>query len=86
MILFGFGFLLTFVRRYAWSALSYTFFINSITVQLYILFSAFWERVFIGGWDQKFINLTEKSFIPASFSVGAVLIAFGAVLGRVGPL
>jgi ammonium transporter Rh len=37
MVLLGFGFLMTFIRRYAWSALSYTFFINSIVIQLYIL-------------------------------------------------
>jgi len=48
--LVGFGFLMTFMRRYAWSALSYTFFINAVAVQLHILVSAFWERVF-HGWD-----------------------------------
>lgn len=42
MMLIGFGFLMTFVRRYAWSALSYTFFINAIAVQIYILLSSFW--------------------------------------------
>lgn len=50
MMLIGFGFLMTFVRRYAWSALSYTFFINALVVQLYILLSAFWHRVFDGHW------------------------------------
>lgn len=46
MMLIGFGFLMTFIKRHAWSALSYTFFINAIVVQLYILLAGFWERVF----------------------------------------
>jgi ammonium transporter Rh len=49
MMLIGFGFLMTFIRKYAWSALSYTFFINALAVQLYLLISAFWHKVF-NGW------------------------------------
>jgi len=54
MMLIGFGFLMTFIRKYAWSALSYTFFINAIAVQLYILVSQFWARIF-EGWEVKYI-------------------------------
>jgi ammonium transporter Rh len=56
MMLIGFGFLMTFIRRYAWSALSYTFFINAFAVQFYILVASFWERVF-HGWHDKFIYI-----------------------------
>lgn len=48
MMLIGFGFLMTFIRKYAWSALSYTFFINALAVQLYMLISPFWTRIFEG--------------------------------------
>ena len=85
MMLVGFGFLMTFIKRHSWSALSYTFFINAVVVQLYILLSAFWERVFHGDWGSK-IEVLEQSFTGASYSVAAILIAFGAVLGKVGPL
>lgn len=37
MMLMGFGFLMAFIRKYAWSALVFTFFLNSIVVQMYIL-------------------------------------------------
>lgn len=50
MMLIGFGFLMTFVKNHAWSALSYTFFINAIVVQLYPLLSGFWHRVFAKNW------------------------------------
>jgi ammonium transporter Rh len=42
MMLIGFGFLMAFIKTHAWSALSYTFFINSIIVQLYLLLGPFW--------------------------------------------
>ena len=50
MMLVGFGFLMAYIKGYAWSGLSYTFFINAIVVQLYILLSGFWLRVFKGDW------------------------------------
>lgn len=53
MMLVGFGFLMTFIKRHSWSALSYTFFINAVVVQLYILLAGFWERVFKGEWNHK---------------------------------
>jgi ammonium transporter Rh len=48
MMLIGFGFLMTFIRTHSWSALSYTFFINAIVIELYILLKAFWQRIFHG--------------------------------------
>ena len=48
MMLIGFGFLMTFVRKGALTALGYTFFINAIVVQLYILFVGMWTRILNG--------------------------------------
>lgn len=86
MMLIGFGFLMTFLKNHAWSSLAYTFFINSVVLQLYILLAAFWKRVLDTGFQKEFyIYVQESSFSLASYSVASVLIAFGAVLGRVGP-
>ena len=85
MMLIGFGYLMTFIKHHLWSTLSYTFFINAIVVQLYLLWAPFWHKVFEGHWGDK-IYIVEKSFTTGSYSVASVLIAFGAVLGRVGPL
>ena len=86
MILMGFGFLITFIKTHAWSALSYTFFINAIAIQYYILWSSFWNRVIDGGWPNKQIQISQSTLVAASYSVVAMLIAFGSLLGRVGPL
>jgi ammonium transporter Rh len=85
MMLIGFGYLMTFIKHHLWSTLSYTFFINAVVVQLYMLLQPFWHHVFEGHWGDK-IFVVEKTFTAASYSVASVLIAFGAVLGRVGPL
>lgn len=86
MMLIGFGFLMAFAKHNAWSALAYTFFINAVIVQLYILLGGFWQKVFTDGFSNMEIHLEEKSFTAASYSVASVLIAFGGILGRVGPL
>lgn len=77
---------MTFIRTHSWSALSYTFFINAIIVQIYILFKAFWKRVFHGFENVgTYIKLEQILFTEASYAVASVLIAFGSIIGRVGP-
>lgn len=46
MMLIGFGFLMAFIKGYTWSALSYTFLLNAVVVQIYILWSRLWHTVF----------------------------------------
>lgn len=50
MMLIGFGYLMTFIRSYAWSAISYTFLINAFISQYYILLDNFWHKVFHNGF------------------------------------
>lgn len=77
---------MTFIKGYTWSALGYTFFINAVVIQLYLLFHAFWNMIFrYDGFHYTF-TITEKDFILASYAVATMLIAFGAIIGRVGPL
>jgi ammonium transporter Rh len=45
MMLVGFGFLMAFSKSFSWSAVTYTFFVNAVSIQIYILLSAFWKRV-----------------------------------------
>lgn len=86
MMLIGFGFLMTFIKGYTWSTLSYTFFLNAVVVQLYLLFQPFWHTVFHSDGVKFNITINEKNFTAASYSVASMLISFGAVIGKVGPL
>ena len=50
MMLIGFGYLMAFTKSFSWSAFAYTFFLNALLPQLYILLSAFWMRVLKTGF------------------------------------
>jgi ammonium transporter Rh len=88
MMLIGFGFLMAFSKSFSWSAVSYTFFMNAVTVQLYLLVSAFWKRVISDGFhaDNYYIYINEESFTLALYSAASMFITLGVVIGRVGPL
>lgn len=51
MMLIGFGFLMAFSKSFSWSAVTYTFFMNAVLVQLYILLTGFWKRVIVDGFN-----------------------------------
>ena len=87
MMLIGFGFLMTFIRSYAWSAISYTFLTNAYIFQIYLLLLPFWNFVYDGNWGgaNTTISVDITSLILCSYAVASVLVAFGGVIGRVGP-
>ena len=87
MMLIGFGFLMTFIRSYAWSAVAYTFFINAFITQAYPLVHAFWHKLLKNDWQGvgMTLNFDITTLILCSDAVAAMLVAFGGVIGRVGP-
>ena len=87
MMLIGFGFLMTFIRSYAWSAIAYTFFINAFITQAYPLLHGLWAHAFENSWGGINTTLTwdVTTLILGSDAVAAMLVAYGGVIGRVGP-
>ena len=73
MLLVGFGFLMVFVRKYGRSALTATFLLVSISIPAYML-----GNVLTRGTDGNEI----ERLILAEFGAASLLIAAGAVLGR----
>ena len=53
MMLIGFGYLMAFTKSFSWSAFAYTFFLNALLPQLYILLSGFWMRVLKNGFNES---------------------------------
>jgi len=84
MIFVGFGFLMTFLARHQFSALGFTFFIGALVIQWAILTNGFWHNVYNNHWELIHLDITH--LIRADFVAGAVLITFGGILGKVGPL
>lgn len=80
MIFIGFGFLMTFLKKYAHSALGYNFYLSALAIQYSILINGFFHNWFKNDWQQ--ITLNIETLITGDFAAGAVLITFGALLGK----
>ena len=74
MLLIGFGFLMVFIKKYGRSALTATFLLVSIALPMYIAIKG------MGIFEEK-SEITQ--LILAEFGAASLLIAAGAVLGRI---
>ena len=81
MIFVGFGFLMVFLKNHSWTSVGYNFLISAYVLQITILIVGFWHQLFEGHWER--ISLDITSLIAGDFGAGAVMITFGAVLGKV---
>lgn len=80
MMLVGFGFLYTYLKRNSWYDLSMNFLIMIWAIQISLLTDNFFHMCIM----QKFhkVELDITSFIEADFAAAAVLISFGGVMGK----
>jgi ammonium transporter Rh len=74
MLLIGFGFLMVFVRKYGRSALTATFLLVSVSLPLYLSIKS------LGIFEAKG---EIEQLILAEFGAASLLIAAGAILGRI---
>ncbi len=77
---------MTFLRKYGFSAVGLNFVVAVLCIQWHILVGSFAHQLTDVGfhaseWHKVEIDLT--SFLLADFAAAAVLISFGALLGKV---
>ncbi|KAM5200863.1 ammonium transporter Rh type B isoform 2-T3 [Hipposideros larvatus] len=80
MVFVGFGFLMAFLQRYGFSSVGFTFLLAALALQWSTLVQGF-----LHSFHDSHIHVGVESMINADFCAGAVLISFGAVLGKTGP-
>ncbi|KAL7991358.1 hypothetical protein Chor_015614 [Crotalus horridus] len=80
MIFIGFGFLMTFLKKYGFSSVGINLLIAALGLQWGILLQGFWHM------ESNHVYNIIESMINADFSTAAVLISFGAVLGKTSPV
>ncbi|CAD7082792.1 unnamed protein product [Hermetia illucens] len=80
MIFVGFGFLMTFLRKYGYSATGFTLFLAAIVIQWAILFKGFLHM------EHGIIKVSLDSLIDGDISAAVPLISMGALLGRTTPI
>jgi len=83
MMFIGFGFLMTFLRRYGYSALSFNFLICAFCIQwgLYICH----QIGYLFGEDPGILEVNAYKLVDGDIATAVVLISFGAILGRTNP-
>ena len=72
---------MTFLAKYWFSSLGLNFWIASLAIQWYILFSFFWKNVFSTEIISNIVLSVDK-LVYADFAAASVLICFGALLGK----
>ncbi|XP_056638836.1 ammonium transporter Rh type B [Diorhabda sublineata] len=77
MIFIGFGFLMTFLKRYGYSSVGFTLLLGSFIIQWAILCQGFFEL----NSDYK-IEIGIESLYKADIAAASVLISMGVVLGK----
>lgn len=75
MIFIGFGFLMTFLKKYGYSALGFNWLLAALVIQWALLCQNFYTM------KDNTIFLTKKSIMEADIMSATVLITFGALLG-----
>jgi len=71
---------MVFLKTHSWTSVGFNFLIAAWVLQVGILMTAFWHMLLDGHWRK--ISLDIPSLIVGDFAAGAVLITFGAVLGK----
>ncbi|NXB69047.1 RHAG protein, partial [Struthidea cinerea] len=80
MIFVGFGFLMTFLKKYGFSSVGFNMLIAAFGLQWGILMQGFWHM------NEGKISVNIESMINADFSTATALISFGALLGKTSPI
>jgi hypothetical protein len=82
----GFGFLLTYIKRYSFSGLAFAFLIMAFSMQWVIFWLGIWQEVASTNpvWQKTELSITHLQ--AALYGATAVAISCGSVLGRLDPL
>jgi ammonium transporter Rh len=83
MIFIGFGFLMTFLRKYQFGAVGLTFYIGAFALQLHMIVECIMGEIMMG---HGYLELNVKALVLGDFAAGAVLITYGVLLGKATPL
>lgn len=94
MIFIGFGFLMTFLKRYGLSAVSLNMLVSAMSIEWSILISGWFHRHCEDptiAWSEcpsniAYVDINLLSMINADFATATILISFGVVIGTTTPL
>ncbi|KAI0218290.1 Ammonium transporter Rh type B-A [Lamellibrachia satsuma] len=80
MIFVGFGFLMTFLKKYGYGSIGFNLLLGAVVIQWATLIEGFFMH------SGSSFSVSIETIINADFAAAAVLISFGAVLGKTSAL
>ena len=83
MMVVGFGYLMTFISGYSISAAAFSLLVTVIAFQWSIFTEAFFNQLYTQEW--AYISIDIDSLLYSLYATAAVLISFGAIIGKVSP-
>lgn len=84
MIFVGFGFLMTFLKRYGYTSFGINMFLSAIVIQWAFIVRGIVVSIIYKGNSSFHLDISEM--IAGDFAAATILISFGAVLGKTSPL
>eukprot|EP01113_Clastostelium_recurvatum_P037473 TRINITY_DN5486_c0_g1_i2.p1 TRINITY_DN5486_c0_g1~~TRINITY_DN5486_c0_g1_i2.p1 ORF type:complete len:607 (-),score=150.24 TRINITY_DN5486_c0_g1_i2:13-1812(-) len=84
MLYIGFGFLMTFLRRYGFGSVGFTFLMSAFCVEWGLLCVGVAKLIASNG-PYTSIHLNVAGMIDGDFAAAAFLISFGALIGKASP-
>jgi len=85
MMFVGFGYLMTFLKWYGLGAVGLTMVVTAIGIQYVLFTESFWHKV-VGDADWVKVDINIYTLLQSLYAISAVLISFGAVIGKITPL
>ena len=87
MMFIGFGYLMTFLRKYGVGAVAFTMIITAIGLQWALFTESFFYQWYNTpkGEDWANVSINIYSLLQALYAISSVLISFGACIGKITP-
>ena len=79
-IFLGFGFLRSFLKHYSWSSLALTIISGILSFEFGLFMLICWSSLFKKNWSDGIFNFFH--FLDANYCSATVIVALGAVLGK----
>jgi len=86
MMFVGFGYLMTFLKWYGLGAVGFTMIVTAMGLQWSLFTESFFDQAMNSAhaWHEVHINM--YALLNALYAISAVLITFGALIGKISPL
>jgi ammonium transporter Rh len=88
MMFIGFGYLMTFLKWYGLGAVGFSMVLIAVAIQWDLFTEHFWYQMFFhtlqGHWTN--VPMHMYALLDTLYAVAAVLISFGAIIGKASPL